>query len=97
MDLMRTITYNRKKLYEVNESTTNINEVLQQMNVTCNNSSSLNDLEKLEGTIYNVQKGINNTYDRKNFKDQNLHYFAVIAVLTDTPREDVSKDQEEKA
>ena len=68
MDLMRTITNNHKKLYEVNESTTNINEVLQQMNVACNNSSSLNDLEKLEGTIYNVQKGINNTYDRKNFK-----------------------------
>ena len=70
MDLTRTITYNRKRLHEVNESTTNINEELQQMNGTCNNINNLNqnDLEQFEGTFCNVQNNINNTYDRKNFK-----------------------------
>ena len=40
------------------------------MNIACNNINDLNqnDLEQFEGTICNVLNGINNTYDRKNFK-----------------------------
>ena len=40
------------------------------MNIACNNINKLNqnDLEQFEGTICNVLNGINNTYDRKNFK-----------------------------
>ena len=70
MDLTRTITSNQKRLYEVNQTTTNINEDLKQMNIACNNIIDLNqnDLEQFEGTIFNVLNGINNTYDRKNFK-----------------------------
>ena len=70
MDLTRTITNNHKRLYEVNQSTTNINEDLKQMNIACNNINELNqnDLEQFEGTICNVLNGINNTYDKKNFK-----------------------------
>ena len=70
MDLTRTITNNHKRLYEVNQSTTNINEDLKQMNIACNNIDELNqnDLEQFEGTICNVLNGINNTYDKKNFK-----------------------------
>ena len=70
MDLTRTITNNHKRLYEVNQTTTNINEDLKQMNIACNNINDFNqnDLEQFEGTICNVLNGINNTYDRKNFK-----------------------------
>ena len=70
MDLTRTITNNHKRLYKVNQTTTNISEDLKQMNVACNNINELNqnDLEQYEGTICNVLNGINNTYDRKNFK-----------------------------
>ena len=70
MDLTRTITNNHKRLYEVNQSTTNINEDLKQMNIACNNINELNqnNLEQFEGTICNVLNGINNTYDKKNFK-----------------------------
>ena len=70
MDLTRTITNNHKRLYEVNQTTNNISEDLKQMNVACNNINDLNqnDLEQFEGTICNVLNGINNTYDRKNFK-----------------------------
>ena len=70
MDLTRTITNNHKRLYEVNQTTTNINEDLKQMNIACNNINELNqnDLEQFEGTICNVLNGINNTYDKKNFK-----------------------------
>ena len=70
MDLTRTISNNHKRLYEVNQSTTNINEDLKQMNIACNNINELNqnDLEQFEGTICNVLNGINNTYDKKNFK-----------------------------
>ena len=70
IDLTRTITNNHKRLYEVNQSTTNINEDLKQMNIACNNINELNqnDLEQFEGTICNVLNGINNTYDKKNFK-----------------------------
>ena len=40
------------------------------MNITCNNINELNqnDLEQFEGTICNVLNGINNKYDKKNFK-----------------------------
>ena len=70
LDLTRTITNNHKRLYEVNQTTTNISEDLKQMNTACNNINELNqnDLEQFEGTICNVHNGINNTYDRKNFK-----------------------------
>ena len=70
MYLTRTITNNHKRLYEVNQITKNINEDLKQMNVACNNIKDLNqnDLEQFEGTICNVLNGINNTYDRKDFK-----------------------------
>ena len=70
MGLTRTITNNHKRLYEVNQTTTNISEDLKQMNAACNyiNELNQNDLEQFEGTICNVLNGINNTYDRKNFK-----------------------------
>ena len=70
MDLTRTITNNHKRLCEVNQTTKNITEDLKQMNAACNNINDLNqiDLEQFEGTICNVLNGINNTYDRKNFK-----------------------------
>ena len=70
MDLTRAITNNHKRLYEVNESTTDINKDLKQMSSAWNNINDLNqnDLEQLEGTICNVINRINNTYDRKNFK-----------------------------
>ena len=56
--------------YETNQTTNNINDDLKQMNTACNNINNLNqnDLEQFEGTICNVLNGINNTYDRKNFK-----------------------------
>ena len=70
MDLTRTTSNNRKRLYELNESTTDINKDLQQMSAACNNVDDLNqnDLEQFEGKICNILNGINNTYDRKNFK-----------------------------
>ena len=70
MDLTRTITNNHKRLYEVNQTTNSIYDDLKQMNIACNNINDLNqnDLEQFEGTICNVLNGINNTYDRKNFK-----------------------------
>ena len=70
MDLTRTITNHHKRLYEINQTTNNINDDLKQMNIACNNINDLNqnDLEQFEGTICNVLNGINNTYDRKNFK-----------------------------
>ena len=69
-DLTRTITNNHKRLYEINQTTNNINDDLKQMNIACNNINVLNqnDLEQFEGTICNVLNGINDTYDRKNFK-----------------------------
>ena len=42
MDLTRTITNNHKRLYEVNQSTSNINDDLKQMNIACNNINELN-------------------------------------------------------
>ena len=69
MYLTRTIANNNKRLYEVNESTTDINKDLQQVSAACNNINDLNqnDLEQFEGTICNELNGIKNTYDRKNF------------------------------
>ena len=43
MDLTRTITNNHKRLYEVNQTITNITEDLKQMNAACNN---INDLKQ---------------------------------------------------
>ena len=62
MDLARTITSNHKRLYEVNQTTTNFSEDLKLINVACNNINDLNqnDLEQFEGTICNVLNGINN-------------------------------------
>ena len=70
MDLPRKITNNHKRLYEVNKNTSNINEDIKQMSIACSNINELNQnhLEQFEGTICNVLKGINNTYDKKNFK-----------------------------
>ena len=70
MDLTGTITNNHKRMYEVNQSTLNIADDLQQMIAACNNIKNLNqnDLEQFEATICNVLNGINNIYDRKNFK-----------------------------
>ena len=67
MDLTRTITNNHKRLYEVNQSTSNINEDIKQMSIACSNINELNqnDLEQFEGTICNVLNGINNTYGTK--------------------------------
>ena len=99
MDLTRTITNNHKRLYEVNQSTTNINEDLKQMNIACNNINELNqnDLEQFEGTICNVLNGINNTYDKKNFKGRPKFAFFFVAIVAhmDTQREDVSRDHVE--
>ena len=69
MVLTRTI-YVKQELYEVNQTTININEDLKQMHIACNNKNDLNqnDSEQFEGTICNVLNGINNTYDRKSFK-----------------------------
>ena len=100
MDLTRTITNNQKRLYEVNQTTSNINEDLKQMNAACNNINDLNqnDLEHFEETICNVFNGINNTYDRKNLKeDRSFHYFAGIAGHTHTQKADALKDHDKKA
>ena len=63
MNLTRTITNNYKRLYEVNQSTSYINEDIKQMSIACSNINELNqnDLEQFEGTICNVLNGINNT------------------------------------
>ena len=68
LDLTRTITNNQKRLYEVKQTTSNINEDLKQMNAACNNINDLNqnDLEQFEVTICNVLNGIHMT--EKNFK-----------------------------
>ena len=99
MDLTKTITNNHKRLYEVNQTTTNISEDLKQMILACNNIIDLkqNDLEQFEGTICNVLNGINNTYDKKILKEDQIWHFAAIAVHTVTQKEDALKDHEEKA
>ena len=43
MNSTRSITKNHKRLFEVNQTTTNISEDLKQMNVACNN---INDLKR---------------------------------------------------
>ena len=42
MDLTRTITNNHKRLYEINQTTNNIDDDLKQMNIACNNINDLN-------------------------------------------------------
>ena len=70
MDLTRTITYNHKRLYEVNQSTSNHQIDINQISDICNNTDNLNqsNLDQFEDAVCNVLNGINNTYDRKNFK-----------------------------
>ena len=101
MDLTRTITNNHKRLYEVNQSTSNINEDIKQMSIACSNINELNqnDLEQFEGTICNVLNGINNTYDTKRILKEvrNLHCSVVIAVHMDILKVDALKDHVEKA
>ena len=100
MDLTRTITNNHKRLYEVNQSTSNINEDIKQMNIAVSNINELNqnDLEQFEGTICNVLNGINNTYDKRILKeDRNLHCSVVIAVHMDILKVDALKKHVEKA
>ena len=97
MDLTRTITNNHKRLYEVNQTTTNIIEEIKQMNAACNNINDLNqkDLEQFEGTICNVLNGINSTNDRKNSKGRPK--FVLFCSYIDTQKADALKDHDEKA
>ena len=50
MDLTRTMTNKHKGLYEVNQSTSNINEDIKQMSIACNNINELNQNELLQFT-----------------------------------------------
>ena len=70
MDLTRTITNNHKRLYEVNQSTSNQQIDINQISDICSNTDNLNqsNLDQFEDAVCNVLNGINNTYDRKNFK-----------------------------
>ena len=100
MDLTRTITNNHKRLYEVIQSTSSIADDLQQMKAACNNINNLNqsNLEQFEGTICNVLNGINNTYDRRNFKGRpKFETFAAIVAQLDTQKGDALENQDEKA
>ena len=100
MDLPRKITNNHKRLYEVNKNTSNINEDITQMSIACSNINELNQnhIEQFEGTICNVLKEINNTYDKIILKeDRNLHCSVVIAVHMDILKVDPLKDHVEKA
>ena len=94
------ITNNPKRLYEVNQSTSNINEDIKQMSIACSNINELNqnDLEQFEGTICKVLNGINNTCDKRILKeDRNLHCSVFIAVHMDILKVDDLKDHVEKA
>ena len=70
MDLTRTITNNHKQLFEVNQSNSNQQMDINQISDICSNTDILNqsDLDQFEEAVCNVLNGINNTYDRKNFK-----------------------------
>ena len=70
MDLTSTITNNHKRLYEVNQSTSNQQIDINQISDKCNNTDNLNqnNFDQFEDAVCNVLIGINNTYDRKNFK-----------------------------
>ena len=70
MDLTRTITNNHKRLYEVNQSTSNQQIDNNQISDICSITDNLNqnNLDQFEDAVCNVVNGINNTYDRKNFK-----------------------------
>ena len=70
MDLTRTITNNHKRLYEVNQNTSNQQKDINQISDICSNTENLNqsNLDQFEDAVCSVLNGINNTYDRKNFK-----------------------------
>ena len=70
MDLTRTKTDNHKRLYEVNQSNSAQQLDINQITEICNNADNLdpNDLEQFENAVCYVLNGINNTYNRKNFK-----------------------------
>ena len=70
MDLTRTVTNNHKRLYEVIQSTSNQLIDINQTSDICSNTVNLNqnNLDQVEDAVCNVLNGINNTYDRKNFK-----------------------------
>ena len=72
MDLTRTTTNNRKRMYEVNQSTSTQQLDINQITEICNNADNLdqNNLEQFENAVCNVQNGISITYDRKTFKDR---------------------------
>ena len=99
MDLTRTITNNHKRLYEVNQSTSNQQIDINQISDICSNTDNLNqsNLDQFEDAVCNVLNGINNKYGRKNFEGRPklLHYSAVIVVHTVIPKVDVSKDHRE--
>ena len=100
MDLTRTITNNHKRLYEVNQTTTMINKDLKQINIAGNDINDLNlyDLEQFGGTICNVLNGINNTYDRINFKGRpKFALFCNYFSSHGHKKADALKDHEEKA
>ena len=70
MDLSRTFTNNHKRLYEVNQSTSNQQIDINQISAIFSNTDNLNqsNLDQFEDAVCNVLNGINNTYGRTNFK-----------------------------
>ena len=70
MDLTRTITNNHKRLYELNENTSNQQIDINQISETCNNTDNLNqnNLDQFGNAVCNILNGINNTYDRTKIK-----------------------------
>ena len=78
MDLTRTMTNNHKRLYEVNQSTSNQQIDINQISEICNNTDNLiqDNLDQFENAVCNVLNGINNTKDRKKF--QTKTYFVAI-------------------
>ena len=70
MDLTRKITNNHKRLYEVNQSTSNQQIDINEICEIGNNTENLNqyNIDQFEDAVSNVLIGIKNTYDRKNFK-----------------------------
>ena len=70
LDLTRTITNNHIQLYEVNQRISKREADINQMREFCNNIDNLdqNNVEQFENFVCTVLNGIDNTYDRKNFK-----------------------------
>ena len=95
MDLTTTITNNHKRLFEVNQSTSNQQIDITQKSEICNKTDNLNqnNLDQFKNAVCTVLNGINNTYDRKNFKKSpKFALFLVIVVHTDTRKVDVLKN-----